>query len=186
MTRFSTKTRDQHTYVVVANLTLISASMSPLHSPERQTISVSSLAMDIQRPTTCLSRRWKKTFGAQVCRQDTAASAPGRGRGGGRRAGNSGQKAFLDDACWSCDDEIVITTESRPPGPRVPEEVSGSQFKVGARAGKACHCRMENICIVDDCTQTLCCCIRRAVVLVAVEGCRRGRVLFGGLCSEWR
>lgn len=71
---------------------------------------------------------------SQVCMQDTAAA--GRARGGGRaRAGGGGRKSTLDDACWSCDDEIIVTTEKAPApsgAARSLEDVdTGSQFKVG-------------------------------------------------------
>ncbi|CAM9453617.1 unnamed protein product, partial [Ectocarpus sp. 13 AM-2016] len=69
----------------------------------------------------------------KVCRQDTAAA--GRARGGGRaRAGGAGKKSTLDDACWSCDDDIIVTTEKAPAltgaaASRSQEEAT-SQFKV--------------------------------------------------------
>lgn len=74
----------------------------------------------------------------QVCRQDATAAAAGRGRGRGGGAGGAGNKPSLDDACWSCDDEVIVTTESRAPGPRVPEGDSGSQFKVMRSAELSC------------------------------------------------
>lgn len=67
-----------------------------------------------------------------MCKQDATASAAGRGRGGVRRAsaGAGKQKTSLDDASWSCDDEVIVTTEC-PASTRSLEDNSGSQLKVG-------------------------------------------------------
>lgn len=79
----------------------------------------------------CLSGAWRllSVLSVQVCRQDSATPSAGRGRGGARRAaGGANQKTSLDDAAWSCDDEVVVTTEclSSSRG----DDTSGSQLKV--------------------------------------------------------
>ncbi|CAM9783507.1 unnamed protein product, partial [Hapterophycus canaliculatus] len=71
----------------------------------------------------------------KVCRQDTAAAGRARGGGRARGAGGAGKKSTLDDACWSCDDEIIVTTEKAPApsaaASRALEDAdTGSTFKV--------------------------------------------------------
>lgn len=80
----------------------------------------------------------------QVCRQDTAAAGRARGGGRARGSGGAGKKSTLDDACWSCNDEIVVTTEKAPvptaAASRALEDVdTGSTFKVRVAVG-LCSC----------------------------------------------
>lgn len=58
--------------------------------------------------------------------QDVAIAA-GRGRSGARRPGGK-QKTTLDDAAWTCDDQLVVTTEC-PVSERSVEGAMGAQIK---------------------------------------------------------